>query len=266
MSNNLNDKIYTCKEILAKTLNYFIGLIPDSKNRLNRDASNFWNGVSDDNKVKEFSHYQGLGRWSNYDAWSNIGLQHLEMLNDLIRYVKYDKPIKNILEWGPGGGANAIHLCNKTENFYGVDISEKNLNECKRQLDIKRYRNFHPIHIDINNPEIVMEEVGLTIDFFISTAVYQHFPSKEYGIKITKLAYDLLRSSSLAILQIRYDDNTNKFKSKKNNYVKNAIYFTSYKIDEFWNITQSIGFTPLYVKLNPEVNYAYFFLSKDDRR
>jgi len=186
------------------------------------------------------------------------------MFKGMLEYIDYDKKIQNMLEWGPGGGANAVHFAKEFERFYAVDISDENLRECQIQIEKINYNHFIPIHIDINNPEYVKKFIDRSIDLFLSTAVYQHFPSKEYGVKITKLAFELLCDQGLALIQIRYDNDTKKYKPKKNKYGKNAIYFTSYKIEEFLNIVRNIGFDPVLVKLKPEANYAYYFLVKNN--
>lgn len=266
MTSTLQKKYIVTKTNFLKVINYLSELLPDSNTKLKRDAYEFWNGSLSEERVRDLSHYEGQGRWSDNKAWNSIGAGHLRMFKGMLRYINYDKPIQNMLEWGPGGGANAIHFAKEVEKFYGVDISRNNLKECKNQLEKRNYNTFVPIHIDINNPEYVKDCIGRSIDLFLSTAVYQHFPSKEYGIKITKVAFDLLSVKGFALIQIRYDNDTKKYKPKKNKYGKNAIYFTSYKIEEFLNIVRNIGFNPIFVKLKPEVNYAYYFLVKNETR
>lgn len=51
-------------------------------------------------------------------------------------------------------------------------------------------------------------------------------------------------------------------RAKHRNYHKNAITFTSYKIEEFWEISKSSGFTPLGIVLEPHNRYAYYYLAK----
>jgi hypothetical protein len=100
------------------------------------------------------------------------------------------------------------------------------------------------------------------VDFFLSTAVFQHFPSQEYGIKVTRLAFHLLKDEGVAIIQIRYDDGSDILKSKQRDYARNAITFTSYPVHEYWQIALESGFTPLAVILDTEPCYAYYLLRK----
>lgn len=262
MKNTFVKSIINSKKLFQNAFYYLSSILHEPSDKLQRDAYEFWNKSSTENNIEELSHYEGHGRWSDTDTWNRIGDKHIIMFKQFCRYLNYDKPIYNILEWGPGGGANAIHFAKDAEIYYGVDISQNNLDECESQLKKMGLNNFTAININIENPENVKSQVNDSIDLFLSTAVYQHFPSKEYGLTITELAYDIISDEGLAIIQTRYDDNSNRFRPKGYKYSKNAIYFTSYKIDEFWKITEKIGFNPMYITLIPEVNYAYYFLIK----
>jgi cyclopropane fatty-acyl-phospholipid synthase-like methyltransferase len=184
------------------------------------------------------------------------------MLEKLCLLGDVAQPIQSMVEWGPGGGLNAVRFCATVPVFYGVDISPANLAECQRQVEARGLGGFRPVLIDIDKLEQCIELVEQPVDFFLSTAVYQHFPSKEYGIRVTELAARLLAAEGVALIQIRYDDGSPRLKAKKRNYEKNVIYFTSYNIDEFWQIAIDAGLEPLAVSLFPKAAYAYFFLKK----
>ena len=173
---------------------------------------------------------------------------------------KVTEPIQSMVEWGPGGGLNAVHFCATVPIFYGVDISAANLAECQRQVEARDLKGFIPVLIDIDNLEECIEVVRQPVDFFFSTAVYQHFPNKEYGIRVTKLAGRLLAPEGVALIQISYDAGSLWLRANKRNYEKNVVFFTSYHIDEFWQIAIDAGLKPLAVSLSPKVAYAYFFL------
>ena len=79
----------------------------------------------------------------------------------------------------------------------------------------------------------------------------------------TRVAHNILTENGIAIIQIRYDDGSVYFRPKVRNYFRYAISFTSYYIDEFWQITIDAGFSPIAIVLNPSVRYAYYFLKKD---
>lgn len=167
---------------------------------------------------------------------------------------------ETVLEWGPGGGANVVHFLGWARRYIGVDISAANLEECRRQTAERQLSEFVPIHIEANAPEAVLEKTPGPCDLFLSTAVFQHFPSREYGIRITGIARKLLKPDGLALIQIRYDNGQPSFFAKRRDYRRNVLTFTSYRIDEFWNIAREAGFDPACVTLEPRTNYAFFFL------
>ena len=95
-----------------------------------------------------FSHWAEEGRWEDAEAWENVGKAHLEMFRKLCQLAEIARPVKTMIEWGPGGGANAVWFCTEVDDFYGVDISEANLTECQRQLQKRNLNGFHPILVD----------------------------------------------------------------------------------------------------------------------
>ena len=214
--------------------------ITQSETKLKNDATKFWNTNPDTG----LSHWCGSGIWQR-EHFENVGNKHFEMFENLCKFTGVSRPIHRMVEWGPGGGVNAIRFSKEVSKLYCVDISENNLAECGRQL--LGYTGFRPIHINIDHPENVFSHIQEPCDLFLATALYPHFPSKEYGINITKIAYQLLSPSGLAILHILIDDGSNQYRPKKRNYQSQPHAFTTYRADEFWNIATYIGFKPLYI-------------------
>lgn len=252
------------KKTLADIYNYIENFIPKSDKDIERDAENFWNNTNNNVQFEDLSHHKGHGRWANLDEWNKIGVDHLDIFNRFCQYIQYTKPIKYILEWGTGGGANAIHFSKGIEKYYGVDISEISLNECSKQMKFLNIKTFIPVKIEIDKPEKCVLDLDQKMDLFLCTAVYQHFPNKDYGIRITKLASESLSNSGAALIQIRYDNHKVKFKPKFRNYKRNLLSFTSYGIDEFCSILENSGLKPICITLNPKINYAYYFAIKND--
>lgn len=248
----------TARNLVAVARRY----CPQSQARIATDAANFWDSSPHNSRVRDLSHWVGEGRWSAQEAWDQIGRTHFEMFERLCCLTNTDRPIRTMVEWGPGGGANAVWFAQEVSELYGIDISQANLAECKRQLTARGLTGFRPIQIDAQDPAQSLRYVRSPVDFFLSTAVYQHFPSKEYGVLVTELAYELLASDGAALIQIRYDDGSQAVRPKTRDYVENVVAFTSYPVHEFWEITCRIGLTPLAVTLDPRVRYAYYFLKK----
>jgi cyclopropane fatty-acyl-phospholipid synthase-like methyltransferase len=227
-----------------------------------KDAQEYWAGSESAADRRDMSHWLGEGRWADEAEWRRIGEDHFKLYETLLKLAGRTDPVRTMMEWGQGGGANAICFAREVSDYIGVDISEPNLKECARQLQSRGHHNFRGILIDAPNPEGVLAQCDRPIDFFLSTAVFQHFPNKEYGVRVTKAAHQLLADDGIALIQTRYDNGTDFFKSKARDYKVNVVAFTSYMIDEYWNVARDAGFRPLAVILSPKTNYAYYLLAK----
>ena len=88
------------------------------------------------------------------------------------------------------------------------------------------------------------------------------------GVPILKLAYELLRPGGISIIHIQYQDGTRKTTPKHWSYKLNPLSMKSYGIEEFWEISKTIGFQTLAMKLVPvqplvnDRSYAYYYLQK----
>lgn len=229
------------------------------------EAADLWSEGRQSAAVRDMSHWEGEGRWADREAWRAIGAVHFQMARELCAHVGLGWPIRRMIEWGPGGGSNAIAFSKVLESFTAVDISKPNLDECRRQLEAIPFGGFTPVHLTSPDPWVVAADLGTEMDLFLSTAVYQHFPGKAYGLEVTRIAYHCLRSPGVALIQIRYDDGKSKYQPKVSDYREQFVTFTSYGISEFWDLATEVGFTPLYVKLGTHTNYATFFLAKPAR-
>jgi methyltransferase family protein len=227
-----------------------------------KDAKEYWTGSETAEDRRDMSHWVGEGRWADQARWQRIGDEHFELYRILLNLAGRTNPVRTMMEWGQGGGANAIRFATEVSAYIGVDISEPNLKECARQLKSRGHENFRGILIDAPEPEGVLADCDARIDFFLSTAVFQHFPSKEYGVRVTKVAHQLLADDAIALIQTRYDDGSDRYKPKTRDYKINVTTFTGYMIEEYWNILRDVGFRPLAVILRPETNYAFYLLAK----
>jgi len=241
-----------------------------SEEELVRVSMEYWNkgdrvGVD----LKDYSHWQGAGPWRDREQWLKLGRPHFRMYERLCLVTSTKRPLRRAVEWGPGGGANAIHFTDEVDEFCGIEIAQASLDECKRVLSEAGFESFRPVLISAEAPEQALELAGSQYDFFLSTYVFELLPGKRYGERVLSVAYTLLRPGGLAIIQIRYDDGSERSRQKNIDYYRHAARFTSYSIEEFWTLAQRIGFRPEYVTLVPEHIdeyagdlYAYFALVK----
>ncbi|MEW6111143.1 MAG: class I SAM-dependent methyltransferase [Thermodesulfobacteriota bacterium] len=237
-------------------------LPPQLEARVISDAGRFWAASDGDPDLRDLSHWAGEGRWTDREAWERIGRAHWRMFERLCLLAECEKRVESMAEWGPGGGANAIQFCRAIPRFYGIDISRANLEECERQVRAHGLHGFTPVLIPGDRPEECEQAIGEPVEFFLSTAVYQHFPSRNYGIRVTRIAHRLLSDNGIALIQIRYDDGDRAHRSKTRNYADQALSFTTWTIEHFWAEADDCGFEPLAISLDTDARYAYYFLKK----
>ena len=146
-----------------------------------KTITSIWNNFSDEERRRDLSHWRGCGRWQDDARWLKIGQNTLKDVEKVWRFVSRRKAeLKDlaVLEWGPGGGSNAIALKGIAKYYYGVDISKENLKEAGRQCAKEvEGEYFKPVLLS-GYPGSIVNVVPQEIDLFISTAVFQHFPSR----------------------------------------------------------------------------------------
>jgi SAM-dependent methyltransferase len=232
--------------------------------KIARDAHHFWNEAGPN--VEESAHWRRA--FADDERWLALGAEHLRLYEAFARMIGVTRPPKRIVEWGCGGGANAIHFAPIAEQFLGIDVSQASLDECARQLADAGLEHFVPVLIDTAEPEQARSLVPASCDLFLSTYVFELLPTPEYGLRVLSIAHDLLAEGGLAIIQVRYMTGSWKSKSKRFAYRYNFVTMTSYHIDEFWTEAERRGLMPKAVTLVPnqplvrDGNYAYFLLQK----
>ena len=217
-----------------------------------------WDRHPDEDYRRDMSHWRSHGRWAE-EKWAAIGAGAVASIQRAAILAGRDVPTGALLEWGPGGGAILNACAGRFQRLYGVDISSKNLDECARILaEHEPTPDFRPVLIgdDLN---VVTTAIHEPIDVFISKAVFQHFPSREYGLEVLEVVAGLLAPGGIGCVQIRYDNGREKYQQKHEDYFTRHTAFTSYPLDTFWNLIESAGLRPLDIcAVNSKVNYATF--------
>lgn len=226
-----------------------------------------WNDKDDEAYRRDVCHWRGHGRWADDARWLNIGkqtLQCIERLGALAgRPGLHARSGLNVLEWGPGGGANAFALRYLAARYYGVDISAKNLAEAERVVREDGAADcFIPIALD-DAPASVAARIEHPVSLFLSTAVFQHFPSHAYGFEVLATLRRVCADDALGFIQIRFDNGNEKYRSIQglDEYERKHITANAYTIDAFWDAIAKAGFTPLAVTdIATSHNYATFYM------
>jgi len=241
-----------------------------SEDEIARVTMRYWNeGDRAGVDLKDYSHWAGAGPWQDREKWLALGRVHFGMYEQLCRVTGTPRPLRNAVEWGCGGGANAIHFIDEVRRFCGIEIAEASLHECGRVLAEAGFTGFEPVLISAEAPEEALGLASGPYDLFLSTYVYELLPGRTYGERITRIAWQLLKPGGLALIQIRYDDGSPRSSQKHADYFRNSTRFTSYRVEEFWAVAEQAGFQPLYVTLVPHKTaefsgdlYAYFALTR----
>jgi len=238
-----------------------------SADRLARDSQEFWTNPLR-GAVKGASHWRGEGPFrDNDELWFELGRRHYSLFEKVVGWAGIARPLGSIVDWGAGGGMNAVHFAPIARHYFAVDINPDSLDECARQVAAAGATNVIPVHIDVAKPDAVLDTITEPVDLFLCFYVFELIPSPEYGLDLVRLAYRMLRPGGTAIIQIRYRSRLASL-SKRRNYGANYVVMTTFTIEEFWSACQEIGFMPMFATLVPsqqelgEHRYAYFALRK----
>lgn len=247
----------------ATKLNY-----RQSIDRIASDAQDYWADQTSKNH-KSNSHWKGSDGLSDA-AWMQIGQSHRKLVQDAAASVGLNVQGSRILEWGCGGGANAVQFVDLANEYLGVDVSAASLKECAARMSDVGYRHFSPVLIDVEKPQKSLEQVKQPIDIYICTYVFELIPTEEYGADLLRIAFQHLRPGGLAVIQIKYSTHQSNTRGHKWGYRRNLANMTTYSIDQFWLLAESVGFRPVSVSLKPydalvkDERYAYFVLQKPE--
>ncbi|QLC26653.1 class I SAM-dependent methyltransferase [Parasphingopyxis algicola] len=227
-----------------------------------------WENYTDEEYRRDQSHWRGYGRWKDDEKWQRIGQTSLEKLNTLMTHIGaqpgiWTKP-RTFLEWGPGGGANLFAHMRYAHRYYGVDISQKNLSECSRLAKAEHFDGFREALLD-GDPMSIVDKIDEPVDTFLSSAVFQHFPSKDYGAEVLQAIHAVTAPRAIGHIQIRYDDGKEKYRPIESleDYEERHITATSFPIHEFHDLCEDVGFKVLYMSsIVTRTNYLTFNLIK----
>ncbi len=236
-----------------------------SDDELERQSQVFWeDGANPD--LGTVTHQRGQGPFEDDSLWWNLGRRHHDLCERALTWVGRSLPVDAIVEWGAGGGMNAVHLAPLAGRYYAVDVNRRTLDACEAQTrDVDGL--VIPVLIDVAEPESALASIE-TCDLVLSTYVFEVFPSASYGLRVMRTIFDMLRPSGVAMIQVRYRIDPVPPPVSRRSYARSWLRLTSYTIPEFWSACREIGFEPLFVTLVPEepeldeTRYAYFALRK----
>jgi len=222
-----------------------------------QEAAAWWNQGTDE--VHEMSHWRGEGGWTKV-RWKAHGEKHVEMwkrFSEQEREVVMPFESMTMVEWGVGGGANVAAFAPYCKRIYGIDVSVRNLSESLDRMPDGSGK-YTTMLISSKRSEF---QTGLSdIDFFLSTMTFQHFPSKEYGVRVVKVAHDLLKPGGWALIQIRYVYDSSNVPESETDEPYSWSTNVAWSIAEFMSMCQAMSFEPRRTEIETGPSYAYFHL------
>jgi len=236
-----------------------------SESRLERDAATFWTGEEDDH-WRNSTHIND-GSVFDQVEWESVGRRHLELFDRMSYSTRAEGPLTRAVEWGVGGGANAVAFAPSVDEFVGVDVKQSILDAASSQVAKYTDTPFTPVLVDVEHPESAEAEIG-TVDLFLCLYVLELVPSQQYGLRVMQIAHRLLSEGGLAFVQIKYDTGRWNTRSRGRRYRGSvAASMTTWRIDEFWSLMTDMGFeiengVHLVPKNELDERYAYFLLRK----
>lgn len=251
------------KRILRKIVGLF-------KGDLESDSAKYWELSSYDSRVQDYSHWCGSARWDKL-KWLEYGHNNIRFALNTINTIEgpafpegADKG--HALEWGCGGGSNVIALFESFPRVTGLEIAAPTLEECRSQVKRRGLGGFNGVLIESGRPEAALGLVkSESVDFIFSTAVFQHFPSKEYTARVLRVMNAILKHGALAWVQVREFDGSAKLRQKENDYASNMIYMTSFTREEFAAMVEGCGFSLLWHGRDDSIendNHVFYLLRK----
>jgi SAM-dependent methyltransferase len=235
-----------------------------SEHRIAADAQDYWASTGS-SSWKANSHWRDAHVFGDGDLWYEIGKRHLEMYDRGARAVGFDRPLGRVVEWGCGGGANAVHFAPRATEFVGVDVVPETLDECAHQVTAHTDVPFTPVLAEVAHPERVVDKIG-QCDLFLCFYLFELIPTPEYGERLLRIASRVLAPGGLALIQVKYHEGDFWSRPRRRGYRTSVAGMTTYSVPEFWELVTKCGLKPEGLTLVPENEldrrYAYFLVSK----
>jgi len=233
--------------------------------RLGETAQAYWNDLSTPVRRQD-AHWRGHGLFADDAVWMSVGRGHLELLQRGL--ARHGEPLQasRVVEWGCGGGANAVHFGRGASAFYGVDLSAESLAECGRQMAGAGLAGFVPVQVEANRPRDALARIGSPVDLFLCLYVIELLPTEAHALEVLDIAAEILRPGGWALLHIRRAKPGRG--SRPWDYAGNMAMNVRFTVDGFGRACRERGLEVRHVESRDEVpelnerDYVYFVLQR----
>lgn len=237
-----------------------------SEQRLIADAAHYWADQTATTWEND-SHWCGRSVIDE-DMFRRIGSANTSLFDRLVTTVGHGKRLGRVLEWGVGGGANAVRFAPRADSFIALDVNPASTSEAARRVEGVCDTPVTEVVIDLADPESARQWVpDESLDLFVCLYVLELVPTPEYGMRLMHIARTMLRPGGLAFVQIKYETGSLSTRPFRRNYGRNSANMTTYSLDGFWNAVADVGLEPVAMVLVPENDldrrYAYLLFRKE---
>ena len=255
---SMRQRVLTVRE-LAKRLVLAVPL-PQTPSRRAADSARFW-ASTDVETWQANSHVKG-----GVPGWDLIGTGHQALFLDFARAIEANPRPSRVLEWGAGGGANAVVFAPDADEFIAIDVSQAALDECRVQVSAVCETAFTSVLVPVDRPEAALELVPGLVDLFLCLYVIELLPSQQHARRVMQTAAKLLRPGGMAVVQVKYQTSSPLTRSRTWAYRRGVASMTTFQIHAFWSLVSEVGLAPHSVRLVPrnqlDERYAYYFLTR----
>lgn len=235
--------------------------------RLAAESRAYWTTVEDET-WRSNSHFRDAAAFADDPSlWRRLGEDHRRMVDDLAAGAGWSVPNPRVVEWGCGGGANAVAFAPHASEMVLVDLSERTLEEARQQVAAACDTPVRTVRVDVDDPLSAVPRVG-TCDLFLCFYVFELVPSPEHGRRILQAAAAALEPGGLAVVQFKYDDGRRGSGSRRRHYTRALAAMTTYAIPDFWAMAEECGLRPRLLTLVPrnelDRKYAYLAMTRSE--
>lgn len=234
---------------------------PQSPRRLAEQAAAYWSDTAAPRWAADSHWESGLG-----EKWASVGPAQVAITRTLLAALGRDIPEGRVLEWGCGGGANAVILAPLCQELIGLDISRDSLEECRCQVLDRTGRTVRTVLTGVDSPEQALREVDEgSVDLVVSYYVFELLASREAAVRVLRTIRRLLVDDGAAVIQFKYDDGTRSGATRRRDY-RRRVAGTTFAIHDFWTLCDQQGLLPHALVLVPhdelDTHYGYVLLTR----
>lgn len=234
------------------------------RDRIAAQASRYW-ATPTQGRWEADSHWRnGIGEM----AWREVGVEHWSIYSMFAGALAIPAPGR-VIEWGAGGGANAVAFAPHAQAFIATDVSDNSLDECVRQVRAVCDTPISTRRIDLKVPEQAVADLRRSCDTFLCFYVLELTAGADAVKRILRIASELLAPGGLAVIQVKYHTDDRRTRGRPGvRYTRNIATTTTFGIEEFWALAIDCGLEPQLLTLVPvnrlDKHYAYYGLIRPD--